>query len=122
MARCSQPEVGLLFWRSKEDEDLVKAIADSCAFNPPDSDLNQTSGSISLSDLEGEGDLSQTNNVTSNGDLDSVTPTSSENISMCHLPDANVRKNIKVSLILVYFEFNQIEFNIRNLDNGCISS
>ena len=29
IARCSQPEVGLLCWRCNEDEDLVKAIAEA---------------------------------------------------------------------------------------------
>lgn len=33
IARCSQPEVGWLGWRSAEDEDLLKAIADACAFD-----------------------------------------------------------------------------------------
>lgn len=33
MARCSQPEVGWLGWRSTNDEALVKAIADACAFD-----------------------------------------------------------------------------------------
>jgi len=30
LARCSKPEVGWLGWRSSEDEDLLKAIAESC--------------------------------------------------------------------------------------------
>lgn len=30
LARCSQPEVGWLGWRSSEDEELLKAIAESC--------------------------------------------------------------------------------------------
>lgn len=33
LARCSQPEVGFLCWRSQQDEELVKAMADSCAFD-----------------------------------------------------------------------------------------
>ncbi|XP_046386116.1 myotubularin-related protein 3 isoform X1 [Ischnura elegans] len=33
IARCSQPEVGWLGWRSSEDEDLLKAISDACAFD-----------------------------------------------------------------------------------------
>ncbi|CAH0548600.1 unnamed protein product [Brassicogethes aeneus] len=32
IARCSQPEVGWLGWRSGEDEDLIKAISDACSF------------------------------------------------------------------------------------------
>jgi len=30
LARCSQPEVGWLGWRSSEDEELLKAISESC--------------------------------------------------------------------------------------------
>ncbi|EEB20241.1 conserved hypothetical protein [Pediculus humanus corporis] len=33
IARCSQPEVGWLGWRSSEDEYLISAIADACAFD-----------------------------------------------------------------------------------------
>lgn len=33
IARCSQPEVGWLGWRSSEDEELMKAVADACAFD-----------------------------------------------------------------------------------------
>ena len=31
IARASQPEVGWLFWRSKEDEKMIQAIIDACA-------------------------------------------------------------------------------------------
>ena len=33
MARCSQPEVGWLGWRSSEDEELVRALAEACAYD-----------------------------------------------------------------------------------------
>ena len=33
LARCSQPEVGWLGWRSADDEDLVRAIADASAYD-----------------------------------------------------------------------------------------
>lgn len=33
IARCSQPEVGWLGWRSSEDEELLKAISDACNFD-----------------------------------------------------------------------------------------
>ena len=33
IARCSQPEVGWLGWRSAEDEDLIKAISDACTYD-----------------------------------------------------------------------------------------
>lgn len=36
LARCSQPEVGWLGWRSAEDEDLIRAISDACAYDQPD--------------------------------------------------------------------------------------
>ena len=31
--RCSQPAVGWLGWRSSEDEELVNAIAEACAYD-----------------------------------------------------------------------------------------
>uniref|UniRef100_W8BUE2 Myotubularin-related protein 3 n=3 Tax=Ceratitis capitata TaxID=7213 RepID=W8BUE2_CERCA len=33
IARCSQPEVGWLGWRSESDEQFLKALADACAFD-----------------------------------------------------------------------------------------
>ncbi|XP_060533012.1 myotubularin-related protein 3 [Cylas formicarius] len=33
IVRCSQPEVGWLGWRSKDDEDLIKAVSDACNFD-----------------------------------------------------------------------------------------
>jgi len=33
IARSSQPEVGWLGWRSSEDEDLLKALADACSYD-----------------------------------------------------------------------------------------
>lgn len=35
IARCSQPEVGWLGWRSSEDEELLKAIAEACIQSLP---------------------------------------------------------------------------------------
>ncbi|XP_014219004.1 myotubularin-related protein 3 [Copidosoma floridanum] len=37
IARSSQPEVGWLGWRSSEDEDLLKALADACSYDRGDS-------------------------------------------------------------------------------------
>ena len=48
-----QPEVGWLGWRSADDEDLVKAIADASAFDRPDrhpSGPSDTSNSADLDD------------------------------------------------------------------------
>lgn len=33
LARCSQPEVGWLGWRNSNDEQLLKAFVDACAFD-----------------------------------------------------------------------------------------
>lgn len=33
IARCSQPEVGWLGWRNANDEQLLKALVDACAFD-----------------------------------------------------------------------------------------
>ena len=38
LARCSQPEVGWLGWRSSEDEELVRAIAEACAYDSGESE------------------------------------------------------------------------------------
>ncbi len=62
LARCSQPEVGWLGWREKEDEELVRAICDASAFdspslNNPDSHPNATPSSTSTSPDKNNDDL-----------------------------------------------------------------
>ena len=47
LARCSQPEVGWLGWRSGEDEELVRAIAESCAYDSGTLNRRHISGSES---------------------------------------------------------------------------
>jgi len=37
IARTSQPEVGWLFWRSKEDEKMIQAIITACNHTSTDS-------------------------------------------------------------------------------------
>jgi myotubularin-related protein 3/4 len=37
IARTSQPEVGWLFWRSKEDEKMIQAIITACNSTTTDS-------------------------------------------------------------------------------------
>jgi hypothetical protein len=37
IARTSQPEVGWLFWRSKEDEKMIQAIITACNTSTTDS-------------------------------------------------------------------------------------
>lgn len=39
IARSSQPEVGWLGWRSKEDEDLLKALSDACSYDRGESTI-----------------------------------------------------------------------------------
>ncbi|KAJ8958513.1 hypothetical protein NQ318_002307 [Aromia moschata] len=53
IARCSQPEVGWLGWRSAEDEELIKAISAACNFDrsqrvnsDKDSNLSHSPGSF----------------------------------------------------------------------------
>lgn len=48
LARCSQPEVGWLGWRSPEDEDLLKAIADACAHDRQYNVTQDVSASASI--------------------------------------------------------------------------
>ncbi|XP_044260545.1 myotubularin-related protein 3 isoform X1 [Tribolium madens] len=53
IARCSQPEVGWLGWRSSEDEDLIKAISQACNFdqrNDKESILSHSPGSLHSED------------------------------------------------------------------------
>uniref|UniRef100_A0A6A7FTA9 phosphatidylinositol-3,5-bisphosphate 3-phosphatase n=1 Tax=Hirondellea gigas TaxID=1518452 RepID=A0A6A7FTA9_9CRUS len=33
LVRCSQPTVGILYWRSSQDEDIIKAIAEACDYD-----------------------------------------------------------------------------------------
>ncbi|XP_017154619.1 myotubularin-related protein 4 isoform X2 [Drosophila miranda] len=42
LARCSQPEVGWLGWRNTKDEQLLKALADACAFDRGEHNRRQT--------------------------------------------------------------------------------
>jgi len=47
LARCSQPEVGWLGWRSSEDEELVRAIAEACAYDSGTSSRHSSGSDIS---------------------------------------------------------------------------
>lgn len=49
LARCSQPEVGWLGWRSPEDEALLKAIADACAHDRLHNGTSDVSSSTMVS-------------------------------------------------------------------------
>ncbi|XP_076057097.1 phosphatidylinositol-3,5-bisphosphate 3-phosphatase MTMR3 isoform X2 [Oratosquilla oratoria] len=83
VARCSQPEVGWLGWRSSEDEDLVKAIAEACAFDSPSGGINNGASLVSVRSNE----------------KDATTPTS-DIPSLCDLPEAKAQTDIKKVLIV----------------------
>lgn len=87
IARCSQPEVGWLGWRSSEDEDLVKAIAEACAYDAPE-DINKSGREQILAPPPQH-----------NGDVDAITP-ASDIPSLCDLPEAKAQTDIKKVLIV----------------------
>ena len=68
LARCSQPEVGWLGWRSSEDEELVRAIAEACAY-----DSGTTSRHSSGSDISGS-----SYDHSNNGEIPSLKDLSAE--------------------------------------------
>ena len=68
LARCSQPEVGWLGWRSSEDEELVRALAEACAY-----DSGATSRHSSGSDTS-----SSYENSLNNGEIPSLKDLSAE--------------------------------------------
>ncbi|XP_069945444.1 phosphatidylinositol-3,5-bisphosphate 3-phosphatase MTMR3 isoform X3 [Cherax quadricarinatus] len=88
IARCSQPEVGWLGWRSSEDEDLVKAIAEACAYDSPSvttsNSVTGTTGSQLVLPQSGE---------------EATTPVS-DIPSLCDLPEAKAQADIKKVLIV----------------------
>lgn len=96
IARCSQPEVGWLGWRSSEDEDLVKAISEACAYDSPISSSNGMS--TTAAQLLPPSD----------SDKEAVTP-SSDIPSLCDLPEAKAQADIKVCvfqpLLSIFFKW-----------------
>jgi len=52
LARCSQPEVGWLGWRSSEDEELVRALAEACAYDSGTTSRHSSGSDISSSSYE----------------------------------------------------------------------
>ncbi|KAJ8917303.1 hypothetical protein NQ315_002321 [Exocentrus adspersus] len=68
IARCSQPEVGWLGWRSDEDEELIKAISAACNFDRSqrsnydrESNLSHSPGSLHSDDsLQFTNEINQT--------------------------------------------------------------
>lgn len=63
LARCSQPAVGWLGWRSAEDEDLVNAIAEACVYDNG-CRLNTSSHSDETDGREFDSDSGSTSNAT----------------------------------------------------------
>ena len=87
IARCSQPEVGWLGWRSSEDEDLLKAVSEACAYDSP------------ITSSNGIGITASLLMPRSDGDKEAITP-SSDIPSLCDLPEAKAQADIKVSCTL----------------------
>lgn len=87
IARCSQPEVGWLGWRSSEDEDLLKAISEACAYDSPLA--SQTAGDNTTTST-------QFLTPSTNSDKEATTP-SSDIPSLCDLPEAKAQADIKVN-------------------------
>ncbi|XP_071520324.1 phosphatidylinositol-3,5-bisphosphate 3-phosphatase MTMR3 isoform X3 [Panulirus ornatus] len=89
IARCSQPEVGWLGWRSSEDEDLVKAITEACAYDsPPIASCSGASGTTTSQLMP-----------PNCGEKEATTP-SSDIPSLCDLPEAKAQADIKKVLIV----------------------
>ncbi|XP_064099234.1 myotubularin-related protein 4-like isoform X3 [Macrobrachium nipponense] len=89
IARSSQPEVGWLGWRSSEDEDLIKAVSEACAYDSPvDGSPNSINGVVGSQLLP-----------PSSGEKEAVTPVS-DIPSLCDLPEAKAQTDIKKVLIV----------------------
>lgn len=84
LARCSQPEVGWLGWRSADDEALVRAIADASAYDQPGSQSLTLSDDLGTSDEKA--DVSSIEGVPSLKDLSAEVA-------------ATVAKNAKVLIV-----------------------
>lgn len=95
IARCSQPEVGWLGWRSAEDEDLLKAISDACMFDR---------GPKSM--LDKESNLSHSPASVHSEDSGHTQP-------MIEVPEK------KVSLFYCKKRFNNCVFFSEGFDYGC---
>jgi len=52
LARCSQPEVGWLGWRSSEDEELVRAVAEACAYDSGTNSRHSSGSDISAGSFD----------------------------------------------------------------------
>lgn len=61
IARSSQPEVGWLGWRSAEDEELLKALANACALDT--GDASSTDEPANGSDSGESADVVASNNA-----------------------------------------------------------
>lgn len=69
LARCSQPEVGWLGWRSAEDEELVRALAEACAYDSGTATRHSSGSDVSASSYE---------NSLNNGEIPSLKDLSAE--------------------------------------------
>ena len=102
IARSSQPEVGWLGWRSNEDESLLKAIGEACAYDSPSPlahlnklDLNQV-GKLTQNILD-QSQTWLTDTVDGTDSKRTISGSSDETPSLCDLPEAKAQSDIKVS-------------------------
>jgi len=77
LARCSQPEVGWLGWRSSEDEELVRAVAEACAYDSGTASRHSSGSEVSSSSSSGP-DYSTSGIQSSSGEIPSLKDLSAE--------------------------------------------
>jgi hypothetical protein len=89
LARSSQPNVGLLAWRLNEDEQLIKAILDSCSSNNIKSLNNNINGSSSSNNYNN----SNSNNMNASSSNNVNNSTIKNNLSVNGLSNGNTSIN-----------------------------
>ncbi len=77
LARCSQPEVGIMGWRSEKDEKFFEALAQSCHYDQVRS--QHPSGSISTDASEDGGSMAEVESVEGLFSAESVEDSSETN-------------------------------------------
>ena len=94
LARSSQPNVGLLAWRLNEDEQLIKAISDSCSSNNNKS-LNVNGSSYSNYNNSNSNNMngSSINNNNSNNNNVNNSTIKAANLSVNGLSNGNTSIN-----------------------------
>lgn len=110
IARCSQPEVGWLGWRSSEDEDLLKAISDACAFDKGPRSIVDMGGGASAPHTPTD----QTSII--DGDLSSLGQ--ERPIDAANLQPGKVKIYLACLFFLIFF-YSFLFFCIESINYGC---